>query len=255
MSMKVYMGMKIGALKNRFSKSGDDNEPKPRIDTDLPMKLHIGSRIRLSEAPFLLAGDEAGVKYPGEESLVGAYSRTTLSGLSTVRFYLKDREDTEQESMLLAVMGDDGQTVEERYLFREAAEIPLYYVSLDDVPSDGDEVNAVNFWIGENNGIIGMPLFHTPDEQTFSRLWDSENDSKIPVFTLDEKIHLDPYGDEVMDVEHLGTMLYVRSAEGLGDEYDEYLLPTVEKDDEGFRVRIWVGMSLASSDMEFPDAI
>lgn len=252
MSMKVYLSMKVDAIKSRFS---SDAGPKERIDKSLPLGLRIGSRVRISEVPFMLAGDEIYLSYPGEESLVGAYSESDMAGLKTFRFYLKDRADLEQESVLLVLMDDNSKDVAEIYLFREQAEIPLFYNSLDEVPADGDEVNAVNFWIGEQGGIIGMPLFNTPDDIVYGRLWESELDARIPALEVEEKIHLDPYGDAVMHVEHLGTMLYARSVEGLSEEIDEYIMPTVEKDDDGFRVRIWVGMPLAISDIELPGTI
>jgi hypothetical protein len=253
MSMKVYLGMKMDAIKSRFT--GTAEEKKTRIDTALPLGLRVGSRVKISEVPFMLAGEGIYVAYPGEESLVGAYSESDMAGLKSFRFYLKDRNDEAQESILLALMDESGSDVAEIYLFREQAEIPLYYNSLDEVPPDGDEVNAVNFWIGEQAGIIGMPLFNTPDDIVYERLWQNELDAHIPPLSMNERIHLDPYGDTIMQVEHLGTMLYARSVEGLSDAVDEYIMPTVEKDDDGFRVRIWVGLPLALSDIELPDTI
>lgn len=252
MSMKVYLGMKVDELRTRFRNRSDKKE---RIDTALPLDLRMGSRIRLSEAPFLLMGDQTPLQFPGDESLVGAFSESEMAGMRTFRLYLKDREDESQESMLLVLMGEDRQSVDEIYLFREYIELPLYYVGLNEVPDNGDEVNAVDFWIGESEGILGMPMFHTPDELSYERLWEPELDAQIPPLKMTEEVNLDPYGETVMEVEHLGTMLYARSFEGIGIDCDEYLLPTVEKDDEGFRVRVWVGIPLGESDLILPDAL
>lgn len=252
MSMKVYLGMKVDELKDRFRNRAEN---KDRIDLDLPMDLRMGSRIQISEAPFILTGEETPLQYPGDESLIGGFSDSSMAGLKTYRLYLKDRDDESQESMLMVLMADDSTTVDELYLFREYTEVPLYYVDLSEVPSDGDEVNAVDFWISESEGIIGMPLFHTPEELTYERLWESDRDARIPALNFVETVNLDPYGESVMEIEHLGTMLYARTFEGIGVECDEYLLPTVEKDEDGFRVRIWVGMQLSQTDLTLPDAL
>ena len=252
MSMKVYLGMKVDEIRTRIKNRG---EKKERIDLNLPLDLRFGSRVQISEAPFLLTGDETPLLYPGPESLIGAFSESTMAGMKTFRLYLKDREDSSQESMLMILMADDEKAVDEVYLFREFTEVPLYYVALDEIPNDGDEANAVDFWIGKAEGILGMPLFHTPDELTYERLWEPDRDARIPPLTLNETVNMDPYAESTMEIEHLGTMLYARTFEGIGMECDEYLLPTVEKDDDGFRVRIWVGMQVSESDLSFPDAL
>lgn len=245
MSMKAYLEMKVDALgwSSRNSES----------DQNLPLGLRIGSRVQIDETPFLLAGENVSLEYPGAESLVGAYSKTNLYGLTTYRFYLEDR-DSDAESMLMLVLNEQG-AVAEQYLFREHAEIPLYYVSLDDVPPGADDVHAVDFWVGEAGGIIGQPIFFTPDEKDYSRLWEPELNVPIPPLKLDEMIHLKPSGHSKRQVEHVGTMLYSRSVEGLTTAIDEYILPTVEKDEAGFRTRIWVGLPLALTNLVFPDSI
>ncbi|GAB6042495.1 DUF2491 family protein [Endothiovibrio diazotrophicus] len=253
MSMKVYLGMKVDALKARFSHR--DDGPKPRIDGDLPAGLRLGSRIIVNEAPFLLAGETCAVEYPGEESLVGAYSKVEFGGMETYRLYLKGRDHAERDSMLMVVMEENGHDVAEYYLFREQDEIPLYFVGRDELPPDGDEVHTVEFWIGAEDGIIGAPEFHTPDDHAYGRAWMPEGDYRIPAAEFDERIVLDPYGEHALEVEHLGTMLYARNVEGLSDPVDEFLMPTVERDEEGFRCRVWVGLPLAPADLTLPDAI
>ena len=252
MSMKHYLGLRYDELKQRFKRDG--SEPKTRVDSDLPLSLRHGSRIQFSEAPFLLTGDSCQVKYPGSEVLVHAFSSLTLAGLKSNRFYIESREDPDESAMLMVLLDDDGTTVNEMYLFHEQYEIPLYHVKVEDVSEHEDETNAVNFWIGKDEGILGMTLFHTPDELTYERLWEHDNDRWLEPAQVQETIHLDPYGDSSTVVEHLGTMLYARTFEGLGTSVDEYLLATVERDDNGFRVRIWVGIPISMADIELPDA-
>ncbi len=247
--MKTYLGMKANALKARL-KGG--RQERVRIDAGLPFNLRAGSRIQFSEAPFLLAGDEFGVAHPGAESLVAGYSQADWAGLATFRIHAKDRA-TGGQCLLLFVMGDAG--AEELYLFTEQTQVPLRHVGLDEVAEDGDEVHAVDFWIGKPHGIIGMPLFHTPDELTYHRLWEADNDARIPPVAFREEIHWDAYGERRSTVEHLGEMLYARTAPGAGGGIDEYLLPAVERDDAGFRVRVRAGMALTPADLSFPDAL
>jgi len=254
--MKSYIGIKANALRKRLSAGWKRKDSDARMDFGLPFGLRIGSRIQFSEAPFLLAellaDGEFGVGHPGDESLVAGYSEIEWAGLNTFRIYTRDRISG-NTCLLLIAMGDD--SAEEVYLFKKQTDIPLHYVNLDEVPADGDEVNAVDFWIDDVEGIIGMPLFHTPEELTYHRLWDSDNDVRIPPLAFQEKIHWDAYGENSAKVEHLGEVLYARTVAGADGELDEYLLPSVERDQAGFRVRVRVGMPLSPTDLSFPDAL
>ena len=252
MSMKKYLSLKLESAKERLARVREGD--RERVDESLPLGLRIGSRVQLSEAPFLLAGENSHVDYPGEEALVGAFSESTLAGLKTHRLYLDDRADTEEESMLLLVSNDAGDRVDEMYLFREQYEIPLYHIRVEDADTD-DETSAVDFWLDREEGIIGMPLFHTPDELTYERLWEPDRDVRIDPYKSDERIYLDGFGEATATLEHQGTMLYGRVVEGIGGDVDEYLLITVERDEKVFQVRIWIGLGLAQGDIDFPDAV
>ena len=252
MSMKHYLGLKVQAVKGRLSRDGKSQ--KDRIDDELPLNLRIGSRVRFAEAPFLLAGESTRVAYPGEETLLTAFSEVELAGLKTFRLYLDARDEEERSAMLMLLMDNAGEQVDERYVFEEKYELPLYHLRTSDVLAHEDETTAVDFWLAEEEGILGMPLFHTPDESTYERLWEHDQDIWLKPAKLSEIIQLDPYGDNPTEVEHLGTMLYARSFEGLSGETLEYLLATVERDADGFRVRIWVGLPLAPADIDMPDA-
>ncbi len=252
MSMKKYLGMKLESAKERIARGREKS--RERVDGSLPLGLRVGSRVQLSEAPFLLAGEASHVQYPGDEALISAFSETQLAGLKTHRLYLDDRADSDEESMLLLISDDSGENVDELYLFREQYEIPLYHVEVADV-TEGDETSAVEFWLHKEEGIIGMPLFHTPDELTYQRLWEPDRDVRIEPYQLKERIYLDSYGEATAQLEHQGTMLYGRVVEGIGGDIDEYLLITVERDEQVFQVRIWVGLALSQADIDLPDAV
>ena len=253
MSMKQYLRLKVQATKDRFARN---DEEKTRIDADLPLNLRMGSRVQFSETPFLLAGEQTHVQHPGDETLLTAFSQVALAGMDTYRLYLDDREDPDRSAMLMLIMDDQSKDVAERFIFNEQYEIPIYHVSLDDVPEHEDETSAVDFWIGKEQGILGMPVFHTPDELTYDRQWEPERDVWLEPTKHAERINLDAFGETTTEVDHLGTMLFARSIEALGGiDTIEYLLPTVERDADGFRVRIWVGIPVAATDMALPDAV
>lgn len=253
MSMKQYLSLKVQAAKDRWSGDGND---KVRVDNELPLNLRIGSRVQFAEAPFLLAGDATHVPYPGAETLLTAFSEVELAGMKTYRLYLDSRDEPDESAMLMLLMDESGENVDERYVFHEQYELPLYHVAVTDVPEHEDETSAVDFWLAKEEGILGMPLFHTPDESTYERLWEQDQDVWLKPAASNETITLDPYGENTTAVEHLGSMLFARVVDGLGGiETHEYLLPTVERDADGFRVRIWVGLPLAAADIDLPDAI
>ncbi len=248
MSMKAYMDMKFDSLKQ--SMNGQKQDKLPGID--LPLGLRIGSRVSIEEAPFLLAGEE-GPEYPGQESLIEGGSCIDIYGLTVFRLYLKDRGSA-TESMLMLVMDGEGD-IAEYYLFRELAEVPLYFSCLDEVPLDGDEANAISFWIGEDKGIIGLPVFFTPEGHEYARLWESDVAGRVSPVSFSETIHFDAFNPEHVRVQHLGCMLYTRSIQGLSDETDEFLLVSVERGDNSFSTRIWTGLILSEADLQFPDSI
>ena len=253
MSMRHYLRMKAKSVRSRFSRNGKD-EPE-RVDGDLPLDLRHGSRVQFSEAPFLLAADGTAVKFPGNECLITAFSEVDLGGLRTVRLYLQSRDDDDQSAMLMLIMKDKVNEVDEIYLFQEQYELPLYHTSLTEVPENEDETTAVDFWLAKDEGILGMPLFHTPEELTYERLWENDRDSWLSPAQSTEEISLDPYGENKTIVEHVGTMLFGRVFEGLGGNIQEYLLGSAERDEDGFQVRLWVGLPLSLADIELPDAI
>ena len=131
MSMKQYLGLKMQSVKDRWRNRGEE-EPE-RIDGKLPLNLRVGSRVQFVEAPFLIAGDATHVTFPGEETLLTAFSEVDLAGLKTFRLYLDSRDEPDQSAMLMVVMNEQGNDVDELYLFQEQYELPLYHVSMDDV--------------------------------------------------------------------------------------------------------------------------
>lgn len=253
MSMRHYLRMQAASVRSRFSKGRESEQV--RVDSNLPLNLRFGSRLQFSEAPFLLAGEASYVSFPGNEALIGAFSEVDLGGLKTFRLYLESRADEEQSAMLMVLMSDSGDHVDEMYLFQEQYELPIYHVSLAEVAEHDDETTAVDFWLKDGEGILGMPLFHTPDELTYERLWESEQDRWLKPTESSETIMLDAYGSARTKVEHVGSMLFGRVFEGLGGDVQEYLFTSVERDTDGFRVRIWVGLPLSQADIDLPDAV
>lgn len=253
MSMRHYLRQKVSSVKFRFRRDGKD-EPE-RVDGNLPLQLRHGSRVQFSEAPFLLAAEGSFVEFPGDETLVTAFSEFDLGGLKTFCLYLECREDEEQSAMLMLLMKEHVDEVDEIYLFQEQYELPLYHTHLNEVGESEDETTAVDFWLAKDEGVLGMPLFHTPEELSYERLWGYDEDRWLEPTSTDEQIILDQFGENTTQVNHVGTMLFGRIFEGLGGDIQEYLFTSAQRDDEGFRVRIWAGIPLTLADINLPDAL
>ena len=248
--MRKYLGLRVDAIKQRVGRSlKSDSVPKRR---PLPFQLRLGSRIRFSEAPFLLAQGHFGAVHPGAEALLVGYSETPVAGMDAWRLSIEDRHDG-RAFMLLVILGEEEAEAAEVFLFSVQEDMPLHYSVLKDVPRDADETEAADFWIGDPEGIIGLPLFYTPSELTYERVWSPERgDVRIDPLSYSEQVWK---GEGAFTVEHLGEMLYVHTHEINGRAFDEFLLPSVEREAENFRARVWVGMRLALTDLTFPDAL
>ena len=230
--MRKYLGMKAAAIKQRVGLSAKKDDVSAR--RPVPFQLRLGSRICFSEAPFLLAQGYFGTTHPGVEALLVGYSETPVAGMDAWRLYVEDRHNG-RAFMLLAILGEEEAETPEIFLFAVQEDVPLYYAALKDAPRSADDSETADFWIGEVQGIIGLPLFSTPDELTYERVWSPERgDVRIDPLAYLEQVQK---GEDTCTVEHLGEMLYVHTYKNGNDAFDEFLLPSVEREAEHFRAR------------------
>jgi hypothetical protein len=140
-------------------------------------------------------------------------------GLTFYRFYVKDLENNE---WILQVADD-----------KEDTEVVLYQ-TLDEVyPDDWD------FWLNEENGLIGYKDFHTPDQVDYFRVLRNPGPDYVNPIEFRESIR---GSDDSFFIDY-AMMLYIREITLTGDEVlNEYLLVSREEDEEGAMVRIMAGV-------------
>ena len=188
---------------------------KEPIDTSLPLQIHLGSSLVLDQTPFLIHGDAITQPQPGAESLVFAYGRMDLGESVAHRFYLESAADPEQKSVLQVVEGDG---IEECRLF----------ASLDEVyPESADEWA---FWIGDEDGYIGLPAFEDKQGRLYDRVW-GDGEGRMAPNEFTETLYLDRFGEKTASVAH-ASMLYGRWIDE-ESEMAEYILASREEHTDG----------------------
>jgi len=188
---------------------------KKPIDTSLPLQIHLGSCLILDQTPFLIHGKAITQTRPGSESLVFAYGRIDLGESVVHRFYLESGTDPDDKSVLQVVVGDE---IEECRLF----------ASLDEVyPESAEEWN---FWIGEEDGYIGLPAFEDKQGRLYDRVW-GDGEGRIAPSEFTETLYLDRFGEKRATVAH-ASMLYGRWIDE-ESEMAEYILASREEHTDG----------------------
>ncbi len=218
---KAVAAKKTGDLKGLFA----GKKRQESVDRDLPLGLHIGSKITLDETAFLLHGMDFKFDFPGKEQLVRAYGRIELSGPVAHRFYLES--ETEAQSLLELVTDAQGN-LEETRLFS----------SLDTVyPQDAEEWD---FWLNPSDGSIGLSCFETKDGTAYDRAWGEGEPPYEPPVEFGETVYLDCHGETRTEVKH-AAMLYGRWISE-ADDLAEYTLLSAEEHADGACVQILVGI-------------
>lgn len=226
---KVIAEKKKQQVKDFFSR---EKPPKP-ADEGLPFNIFVGSTIAISEIPFTIGGDKLSVKQPAGENIVHAFSRTPIDSSIIYRFYVGVGSDREH---IIQIITDESGTVEECRLFRTHAEV---------FPESKEEWD---FWIGEQDGYIGLKQFQDRDGTLFERLWSGSDDPRVEPVKFIEKINLDRYARDFVTVEH-EDMLYGRVAvEEQNLTLNEYRLLSFEDHQKyGSKIHIMGGIDLEKS--------
>jgi hypothetical protein len=226
---KVIAEKKKQQVKGFFDRQ---TPPKP-VDEGLPFNIFVGSTIAVSDIPFTLGGDQLAVKHPAGENIVHAFSKTPISSSILYRFYVGMGSDGEH---MIQIITDKKGTLEECRLFRTHAEV---------FPESREEWD---FWLGEEEGYIGLSQFQDKDGTLFERLWSGSEDLRVAPVRFTEKINLDRYAQEFVTVEHQ-AMLYGRVVvEEQNLTLNEYMLLSFEShDDRDHKIHIMGGIDLEKS--------
>lgn len=207
---KAVAGKKMGDVKETLTQG-----KREAIDTSLPLQIHLGSCLVLDQAPFVIHGEAITQPRPGAESLVFAYGRIHLDEAVVHRFYLESCADPDKKSVLQVVAGDG---IEECRLF----------AAMDEVyPESADEWD---FWIGEEDGYIGLPAFEDKEGRLYDRVW-GDGDGRMAPTEFTETLYLDRFGEKTASVAH-AAMLYGRWIDE-ESEMAEYILVSREEHTDG----------------------
>jgi hypothetical protein len=226
---KVIAEKKKQQVKDFFS---GDKPPEP-ADEGLPFNIFVGSTIAVSEIPFTIGGDNLSVKQPEGDNVVHAFSKTPIDSSIIYRFYVGVGSDAEH---MIQIITDEKGTMEECRLFRTHAEV---------FPESQDEWD---FWIGEEDGYIGLQQFQDRDGTLFERLWSGSDEPRVEPVRFTEIINLDRYARDSVAVEH-EDMLYGRVAvEEPNMTLNEYRLLAFEDNQKyGSKIHIMGGIDLEKS--------
>lgn len=226
---------KVIAEKKKQQVKGFFNREKPPqlLDEGLPFNIFVGSTIAVSEIPFVLGGDRLALKQPEGENIVHAFSKTPIGSSIIYRFYVGMGSDAEH---MIQIITDEKGTVDECRLFRTHAEV---------FPESQEEWD---FWIGEQEGYIGLNQFQDQDGTLFERLWSGSDQVRVEPVRFTEIINLDRYGQDHISVDH-EAMLYGRVArEEQNLTLNEYMLLSFESHDEqDYKIHIMSGIDLEKS--------
>ncbi len=219
-------------LQKKMGKIGDSPSPSSgsRVDANLPLGIRIRGIVEIPQVEFILGGDLLKVKYPGYSNVIQFYGRTVVSQSTIHRFYLDSLENT----YLLQIVTDSSGKVEECKLF----------MVLDEVyPQNTDEWA---FWIGEEDGYIGLNVFQTKDQVQYERVWGGDTAAvggkinRVRPLEFLETVHLDPYGEQTKTIKW-DSMLYGRH---VNKEVNEYLLLSAVQDQDEAAIQIMVGLEI-----------
>ncbi len=218
---------KLDTTKERLTKG-----KREAIDTSLPLQIHIGSRIALDQTPFLIHGTAITQAPPAPECLVFAYGQISLGEALVHRFYLESCTNPEEKSVLQMVEGDG---IEECRLF----------AALDEVYPESPE--DWEFWIGDEEGYIGLPQFEDKKGHSYDRVWGDEPGRIVPA-ELNETLYLDSFGDKKATVDH-ASMLYGRWIDEEAEMAEYILISREAHTDDSALIQISTGIDI------FPESI
>jgi hypothetical protein len=140
-------------VQNKFG--GGENTDKPRL-------FRVGMVVTVDEAPFILAGDELSVEKPGDAS-EGRTSAEAVGRLGEGSSAL-NRIYVPGGGFFQIHLDQAGQPDECRWFSRFDEFTPTGRGG----PDNGD---SWAFWLDDEEGQVGWPLFETPDGVRYERAW------------------------------------------------------------------------------------
>lgn len=200
----------------------------------IPFGLTAGGFISFDKGSFVLLPEELDARYPGADLTIERYGKATIDKFVIHRFYFQSESD-----YLFQIITDRRTgVVDEIKLFWRIDKVN--YQSLDDR----------YFWLGEEDGSIGLPTFENLDEQIYRRSFDFSN-NRLPPLGLEEEIY--PSGDqkEPKKIRHQ-MMLYERMIAANDSDVVEFILLSSEQEGGREWLNIYKGIELKETDFSNP---
>lgn len=213
-----------------------------RTDTNLPLGLRIGAIVELPEHQFLLGRGKFQFEFPGKKHRVIGWSECIIAGSPNHRIYLQSDEDSQKLSFLQIYLADNPAEGDETFIFQEAIE--RHPTTVEDweqwCPNHDDPRQEVL-----ENSLIGLKDLTIPPNGTqFWRLIDNDGPSWIPPIRFMEQAYFDPYGRNVHRTDY-AMMVYLRDIiPDTGNQDVEYMIAAKEDEEQGARIRIYLGAKL-----------
>jgi hypothetical protein len=224
-SMKSLFQSSVRDIKNKFSKSSEDDE------LPTPLGLRIGAAVDIDTLPLRMHADDLHVELPEETILIVAQGYVDLGDNSYVNRYYGENDTMIQ---VLTVNGVEDQHIEE---------ITLYVPYKSIYPGNEGEWAQ---WTAKG-GKIGAPSYRFADGTEYDRIWFDTTPGHVEPVVLTEKVYEDAESEEANNIVQQ-VMLFGRNLEE--GKKNEYLLITVEAYEGEKTVELMVGVDLDLSSVK-----
>lgn len=220
-----YFGFLASMAKVKLGHLTETRQEAP-VRTQAPLNLSQTCVVELSPVPYILAQAAGARMEPvAEKQIVVAVGALTLFGTEVFRSYLSDGR-----SFI--------QTVVDPRASHGVGECRLYTSYMEDAPADAD---AWAFFLADEDGYIGYPMFDIKDGTRFWRMW-SPGETRIAPLMATESI-VDAQGGTT-PVRHR-MMQYGRRLGDTEAAVSEYLLVAAVEHPDGASFNAWLGIDVA----------
>lgn len=196
-----------------------------------PLGLKVGRFFKINNYDIVLEGEKYSADFSqgNKNNQIVAYGKFNADNLVVHRFYSQD------EDML--------EIVTSKYSNDDIKEIKFFTLYDEVYPATKEDWD---FWLHEDEGIIGDPVFMNKEDKEFFRAW-GDSDSHIPPAIFNEAIK--DLNGETYRTEHQ-CMLYFRDIDENDVSKKEYLLVSAEENEQKLVVELMVGVDISENEIE-----
>lgn len=251
MGKKAILGDGQGTtLFQKWKQKYDDNKI-PRVDENLPLGIKLGSLVELDLlSDFTLGEDDFLIpEFEGKGEVYAFGKIEVSSSLKVYRFYVRSMNYENFEDYFLEVGTKNGEVL--------STILYVLYQELDVVESYNDVVTpdgkaALNYWLGEDNPLIGGIDFsiHLEEGQKVDYIrMDSPNDNRV-ITTEEKEVIYDEPKDQ--DLEHITNIVgeYARAVESTAFGGKEFLIVRASESQSTASIQIFIGVEISKTQIK-----